>query len=67
MRSVKKRDLEQHLRKHGCYFHHHGGNHDIWLNPKTRSESAVGRHRDIPFGTARAICKQLMIPPPPKR
>jgi antitoxin HicB len=30
---VKRGKLEQHLRDHGCHFSHHGGKHDIWINP----------------------------------
>jgi hypothetical protein len=26
----------------------------------------VPRHREIPFGTARAICQQLRVPAPPR-
>jgi hypothetical protein len=26
----------------------------------------VPRHREIPFGTARAICQQLGVPAPPR-
>jgi predicted RNA binding protein YcfA (HicA-like mRNA interferase family) len=52
------------MKDHGCFLHRHGGSHDIWLNPATRSETSVQRHREIPLGTVRAICKQLQIPPP---
>jgi hypothetical protein len=60
---INRLDLERHLRAHGCYFHRRGGKHDIWINPSVRAESAVPRHRQIPLGTARAICKQLRVPP----
>ena len=33
---MKQRDLERHIRNHGCFFHRHGGLHDIWLNPAFR-------------------------------
>ena len=62
---MKRRDLEQHLRQQGCYLHRHGRGHDIWLNPAGRAESAVPRHREIATGTARAICRQLGVAPPP--
>jgi mRNA interferase HicA len=39
-------------------------NHDVWVNPLTRRNSAVPRHREIKFGLARGICKQLQVPPP---
>jgi predicted RNA binding protein YcfA (HicA-like mRNA interferase family) len=56
--------LEQHLQKHGCHFDRHGASHDIWLNPSLLKETVVPRHREIPTGTARAICKQLGVPNP---
>lgn len=65
VRDVKRRDLEKHLSRSGCFLHRHGGGHDIWLNPATRAESAVPRHREIATGTARAICRQLGVAPPP--
>jgi len=62
---MKRRKLEKHLATHGCQFHHHGGNHDAWLNPETGSRAPVPRHADISKFTARGICKQLGIPAPP--
>jgi mRNA interferase HicA len=63
---MNRRKLERYLKDQGCFLHRHGGSHDIWLNPATRSETSVQRHREIPIGTVRAICKQLQIPPPPR-
>ncbi|MEM0913116.1 MAG: type II toxin-antitoxin system HicA family toxin [Planctomycetota bacterium] len=63
-RLMKRRDLERHLSDHECRFDHHGGRHDIWLNPANGLDAAVPRHNEIKFGTARAICKQLDIPIP---
>jgi hypothetical protein len=62
---VNRRDLENHLKKHGCYFHHHGGRHDIWVNAKTLAQTPVPRHTRIKRGTARGICRRLGIPAPP--
>lgn len=64
---MKRRDLEKHLRKHGCVFDHHGGQHDIWLNPATNQRAPVERHREIPTVIVREICKQLSIPRPSRR
>ena len=64
---MPRRLFEQHLRRHGCVLHRHGGSHDVWLNPATWSEAAVPRHREIKTGTAKAICKQLQIPAPTMR
>ena len=30
---MNRRQLERHLRQHGCVLHHHSGRHDVWLNP----------------------------------
>jgi mRNA interferase HicA len=60
---LKRRELERHLREHGCRLIDQGGRHTRWAGPTGR-RSAVPRHREIDFGLARAICKQLGIPPP---
>jgi predicted RNA binding protein YcfA (HicA-like mRNA interferase family) len=61
---MKLRELERHLRRHGCVFDHEGGSHTIWLNQANRKYSSVPRHREIKENTARAICKQLEIDQP---
>jgi predicted RNA binding protein YcfA (HicA-like mRNA interferase family) len=62
---VKRRDLLQHLRQHGCRLVREGKEHAIWENPVARRRISVPRHREIPEYTARRICKQLDIPLPP--
>lgn len=42
----------------------HGGKHDFWHNRVTNAVTSVPRHREIPHGTVRAICKDLGIPHP---
>ncbi len=64
---MKRRDLERHLREHGCDFHHDGGKHDVWINLTTLVQDAIPRAREIKTGTARSICKQLQVPPPQKK
>jgi len=64
IRLMKRRDLIVHLQAYRCRRHRQGGNHEVWLNPANRAESAVGRHREIPIGTVRAICRQLGIEAP---
>ena len=59
---MQRRLLEKHLRDHGCRFDHHGGEHDVWTNPRTRTDATVPRHREIKRGTAIGICRQLGIP-----
>jgi mRNA interferase HicA len=58
---VKRVDLERHLRAHGCAVIREGGRHTVWENPATERRSTVPRHRELPRGTARAICDQLGV------
>ena len=59
---MKRRDLERHLRQHGMRLLREGGNHSFWGADAERS-SAVPRHREISYGLARKICKDLGVPP----
>jgi len=54
LRRLKRRDLERHLREHGCEVVGEGGNHTKWRR--------VGGPE---LGTAlvRAVCRQLGAPP----
>jgi len=61
---LTRRDLERHLRDHGCRQLREGANHAIWGNGERDLRAPVPRHREIPLGTARAICRQLGVPPP---
>jgi predicted RNA binding protein YcfA (HicA-like mRNA interferase family) len=61
---MRLRDLERHLRQHGCAFYREGGAHSVWLNPGLRKMASVPRHRELKAGTVRAICRQLQIPQP---
>ena len=60
---MKRRDLERHLRKHGVRLLREGGRHSVWGFDAERS-TAVPRHRELRYGLARKICKDLGIPPP---
>jgi hypothetical protein len=53
------RELERHLIEQGCGRVRHGARHDVWRSPAAERPVTVPRHREIPFGTARAICRQL--------
>jgi mRNA interferase HicA len=64
---LKRRDLEAHLRANGCEALREGANHAIWFNAERDLRAPVPRHREIPTGTARAICRQLGIPQPAAR
>ncbi|MGH7202100.1 MAG: type II toxin-antitoxin system HicA family toxin [Planctomycetaceae bacterium] len=61
---MNRRALERRLRRHGCLFHHHGGRHDVWINPENQAKAPVPRHPRLKKGTARGICRILGIPLP---
>ena len=44
---MKRRELEQHLREHGCQFLREGAAHSIWVNPQTGRKEAVPRHNEM--------------------
>jgi predicted RNA binding protein YcfA (HicA-like mRNA interferase family) len=56
---MKQFELLQRLGKIGAVFVRHGGNHDVYMQPKTNKEAAVPRHADINEYTAKSILKKL--------
>ena len=56
---MKRRDLEQRLRRAGCYLKREGGSHSIWTNPNTGTIFAVPRHNEIKEPLAWKILKTL--------
>jgi len=62
---VRRQQLERHIVEHGCEVLREGGKHTIWHNSALDVRAPVPRHREIPIGTAGAICRQLSIPPQP--
>ena len=60
---MKYSELKKILKRYGCYKHGEGGNHEIWINPKTNKKFPVSRHNngDVPIGTYNAIIKQSNI------
>jgi mRNA interferase HicA len=62
-RRVKRRDLERHLRAHGCGVIDEGSNHARWAGPDGM-RSVKTRRREIDYRLARKICRDLGIPPP---
>lgn len=60
---MKRRDLERHLRDNGARLLREGANHSYWGLDAQRS-TAIPRHREIGYGLALKICKDLGIPPP---
>jgi predicted RNA binding protein YcfA (HicA-like mRNA interferase family) len=61
---MKRRDLLQHLEKHGCESLREGGGHTLYVNRTTRKATTVPRHREINDYLARKICRDLEIPEP---
>ena len=64
---MKRRDLEQHLRAHGCERVNSVGPNDGWEHVETGRKATVPRHKEINRFTADAVCKSLGVPRCPKR
>jgi len=64
---MKRRDLEKHLREHGCEPYDSSGPHETWVNPANGRQTVVPRHKEIATGAGRSICKQLENPVIKKR
>lgn len=62
---MNRRQFERHLRACGCQLYHHGGKHDVWINPTNLAQAPVPGHTRIKRGTVRGICRILAIPRPP--
>ena len=62
---MRRRDLERHLRAHGCALDREGARHSWWAAPGGRPRAALPRHHEIKPGVVRAICRQLGVPEPP--
>ncbi|KAA0231905.1 type II toxin-antitoxin system HicA family toxin [candidate division KSB1 bacterium] len=45
----------------GCYLKRHGGNHDIYTNPKNGRSAPIPRHTEIKESLCELIRKQLGI------
>jgi len=61
---VNRRESERHLRAHGCFLNHHGGSHDVWVNPANGAQAPVPRQTTLKRGTVRGICQRLGVPLP---
>jgi len=53
---MKKRDLENELRRMGWTFLRHGRRHDIWTDDER--EEAIPRHNEINENLAKAILRR---------
>lgn len=56
---MKKRDLVKRILEMDCVFIRHGGNHDWYMNPRTRMAQPVPRHKEINEYLAKSILKKL--------
>lgn len=61
---MKRRQLLQHLKRHGCELRRESANHSIYRNPETGDTTPVPRHTEIANNLARKICRDLGILPP---
>lgn len=62
---MKRRDLIRHLEAYGCHLLKEGRKHSRYINLADKTKQVtVPRHREIDDYLARAICRQLAIPPP---
>ncbi|MBI4951827.1 MAG: type II toxin-antitoxin system HicA family toxin [Myxococcales bacterium] len=61
---MKRRELEAHLRRHGCLLVREGSSHTVFENAANRRRCPVPRHREIPDPLVLVICRQLDIPRP---
>jgi mRNA interferase HicA len=59
---MKRRDLIDHLKFHGCEFLREGSRHSWWWNPNQNRRSSVPRHTEVRDNLAKKICKDLGIP-----
>ncbi len=60
--AMKRRELEKHLKAHGCYLHHAGSNHDIWVNPETGAKQPIPRHNELKTPLGKDVCRKLGVP-----
>lgn len=58
---MKRNELLRHLHKQHCILLREGAGHSIYLNPATKKQSAVPRHKELSDLLCQKICKQLEI------
>lgn len=59
---MKKRVLIKRILDMNCEFVRHGGNHDWYMNPRTRMSQPVPRHNEINEFVAKSLLKKLSDP-----
>jgi len=61
---MKRRELERHMRSHGCALLREGAKHSVYTNLQNGNDATIPRHTEIWPGMVNAICRQLGIPVP---
>ena len=61
---MERRDLIQHLERHGCELLREGAKHSLYFNPANEQTSAVPRHREVNDFLVRKISRDLEISEP---
>ena len=56
---MKRKLLEQQLRRAGCLLKREGASHFLWVNPRTGAMEAVPRHQEVKEPLARKILRAL--------
>ena len=56
---MKRRNLIKKIEDMGCIFIRHGGRHDWYQNPQTKSSQPIPRHSEIKEFLAKHIIKML--------
>lgn len=56
---MKRRELIKKIEELGCVLTRHGGRHDWYTNPATRTSQPVPRHNEIHDGLAKSIIRKL--------
>ena len=56
---MKRLDLLKYIAKKGAIFVRHGGEHDVYRQPRTGKQAAIPRHREIRESVAQNIIKIL--------
>jgi predicted RNA binding protein YcfA (HicA-like mRNA interferase family) len=56
---LKRKQFIRELVRAGCYLKRHGGNHDIYENPKNGKKAPIPRHSEIKESLCELIRKQL--------
>ena len=60
---MKRHELIDHPRRHGCEMAREGTRHTIFSNPTNRAKAPVPRHSEIDNRLANKICRELDTPP----